>query len=74
MSEVKIVMSTHGRGEVFIDGTKVPDVTGVEMAVTAGGRNELTIKIIPTTVEVSGVYDVTTIEDKSERYANRRPE
>jgi len=29
MHKAKIVMSGHGRGEVFLDGVKVPDVKQV---------------------------------------------
>lgn len=41
--QVRIVMTDHGLGEVFIDGEKVPGLHGFEFVAEAGGFNRLTL-------------------------------
>lgn len=65
MSIVKIVMSAHGRGEVFIDGAKLMGVLELSLKCGVGEANELTLKMIPEEIEVSGEFDVSTIESDS---------
>lgn len=62
MSTVRIVMTSHGRGEVFIDGAKVAPVRSVKMSVAVDEANELTIVMIPEKIEIEGEFDVSTIE------------
>lgn len=65
MSIVKIVMSNHGRGEVFVDGAKLIGVKELSLKCAVGEANELTLKMIPDKIEVSGEFDVSTIESDS---------
>lgn len=68
MSNVRIVMTGHGRGEVFVDGRKVDAVKRITLSAEVGATNEVTITVIPETVEFEGVADVTTIEDEVRNY------
>lgn len=62
---VKIVMTGHGKGEVFVNGEKVPMVSSVEISAVAGACNQVRIELVPDQIEVSGVFDVTTIESEA---------
>lgn len=61
-SNVSIKMTDHGRGEVYLNGEKVPGVKAVSISVGVGEVNELTLTIMPTKIDVEGVLEVTTIE------------
>lgn len=68
MIKVRIVMSNHGRGEVFIDGNKVEGVRAVSFAAAVDQINVLEIKLGPAEVEIDGVADITTIGDTERRF------
>ena len=57
MSEVRIEMTGHGRGEVWIDGLKV-QATAVEFAAAVGDLNVVKVSLIPERVVVAGMADV----------------
>ncbi len=59
---VRIVMTGHGRGEVFIDGQKIERVRGFSFMCDTYDRNRLLIDIVADRVEIDGVADVTNIE------------
>lgn len=60
MADVKIVMSGHGRGKVFIDGVKVPNVEAIAFDSSAVSKypNRLTLILLPETVSIEGPADV----------------
>lgn len=58
MANVKIVMSGHGRGEVFIDGHRIECVYAVEFNARTNERNEVCLTLIPKAVEIEGPADV----------------
>ncbi len=60
--EFRLVMSGHGRGEAFIDGVKVPGVFEVSVSVGVDKTNQVTLKVHAENIEVSGEFDVTTID------------
>lgn len=62
MSNIRIVMHRHGRGEIFVDDVKVPGVFEIGMTAGVDQTNNVTIKVRAEKVDVSGVFDVTTIE------------
>lgn len=63
MPNVRIVLTSHGRGEVFIDGAPVTGVTaiGVRAGVEATNRVTLTLLANEVTIEAAEA-DVTSIE------------
>ena len=69
MSNVKIVMADHGRGEVFIDGVKLDGVRAVSMSAEVDCANSVTLTMIPAEVEIEGVFDITTIGHESREFA-----
>ena len=63
MANVKIVMTDHGRGSVFVDGVKINPVRAVEFRAEADGScNRVTLTLIPEQVEIEGPADVTIPE------------
>ena len=64
MSEanVTIKMIGHGRGEVFINGEKVPSVKSFTVAAGVGAENEVRLTLTPTVIDIEGVFDVSTIK------------
>lgn len=64
-AEVRVVLTGHGRGEVFINGEKMPCVRKVSIAAEAGNTNTVAIEINATTVDFIGRVDVTTIESEA---------
>ena len=67
---VEITLTGHGLGTVSINGEKLDGVTELRMSTSAGGRNEITFTLIPNKFQISGIYDVSTIEDDSRKYCN----
>lgn len=59
MTDVRIILTGHGRGEVFIDGQKMPGVTAIEFSASTSGKNTLVLTIVPERVEVEGPAEVT---------------
>lgn len=53
-SSIRIVMSSHGRGEVFIDGEKVKHVTGVEFSGSWNKSNTVTLTLSSPNIQVEG--------------------
>lgn len=65
-NECKIVMTDHGRGEVYLNGNLLHGVTGFDISVNTNDTNTLTLRINCPKLEVEGIYDVNTIESGSE--------
>jgi hypothetical protein len=61
MSEVRIVMQSHGRGQVFVNGVELEDVAAVEFCTGVKGVNRVTVTLIPEEVEITGIADVTQV-------------
>lgn len=64
----ELICDDHGRGRVVLDGVEVHNVTDVAIKVRVKETNEVVLKIIPSKVSVSGVFDVTSIEDEVRRF------
>jgi hypothetical protein len=62
MSNVRIVMSNHGRGEVFIDGKKIDCARNVQLSAGVDQANQVTLMLIPDTLDFEGVADVTSMD------------
>ena len=61
MSHVRIVLTNHGRGEVFIDGAPVNRVSRVEFkSDSRHPLNELILTINPQAIEIDGPAEVLT--------------
>lgn len=56
MSKLKVVMTRHGRGEVWLDGHKLPNVQSVNLDMRAGDANTATVKVYMPEVEVTGPF------------------
>ena len=65
---VVLKMNGHGQGKIFVDGK---ELKATEVYVRVGGReedgsrrfNEVTVVLIPDTVEVDGVFNVNTVTE-----------
>ena len=65
MSHVRIVMTDHGRGQVFIDGHNVPGVQSVFFDASAepGRRNSVLLTLTSRKVEIEGAAEVDPLTD-----------
>lgn len=61
MAHLKLVLTGHGRGEVFLDGKRVENVTGVNVNACVGSMNEVKITMICDQIEVEGEVDPKVI-------------
>jgi hypothetical protein len=65
-------MTSHGKGEVFLDGRKVKHVTGVEFASGVDRVNAVTLTVSSSHVEIEGpalvAIDKTSIESTEREY------
>jgi hypothetical protein len=52
MGIVKVVMTSHGRGEVFVDGVKVKGVYAVRFSGETDCSNKVIIELKPSKVEI----------------------
>jgi hypothetical protein len=59
MSHVRIVMTGHARGEVFIDGVKAEGVVAVTFSSRIEQANLLTLEMLAAQVEVEGPATVS---------------
>lgn len=64
VANLKIVMTTHGRGEVFVDGHKVSGVKSFRVTAGVDEANTIDLCIHPETIEIEGEFDVSTIESE----------
>lgn len=61
MADIRIVMTGHGRGEVFVGGVKVEKVRKIEFSSEPACTNEVRVTIIPETVEIEGPAEVSRL-------------
>jgi len=66
---IRLVMSDHGRGELFVDGVKIDCVTGVTVSTAVDSANRVTIQMHAREIEVEGVFDVSTIGSETREFA-----
>lgn len=66
MAFVRINLTGHGRGEVYVDGMRIPKVLRVEVSAEAGENNRVTFTMAAEKVEVTGVAEVTTVKRTEE--------
>lgn len=62
-NEVRIEMTGHGLGKVFIDGHEVEGVRTVKFVARGGVTNRVEIELAPKVVKVVGPADVTQFGD-----------
>lgn len=55
---VRIVMTNHGEGEVFLDGVQLEGVYAASLQVAAKGQNVVTLELRPQRVTVEGPFEV----------------
>ena len=61
MAHLKLVLSGHGRGEVFLDGKKLEHATGVNVTACVDSMNQATITVNCDQVEVEGEVDAKVV-------------
>lgn len=61
-AEVRVVLTGHARGEVLINGEKIPGVRKLAISAALDQTNTVNLEITAKSVEFVGVADVTTIE------------
>ena len=66
-------MTSHGRGQLFINDQKMNQVCAVDVTVGVDNANQMTVMFHPDEIEVSGEFDVTTIESTSRELAPGKP-
>ena len=59
-NKLRIEMTDHGRGSVYLDDVEVPDVMHVNLSCSAGGLNRAEINVTARVVEMQGPADVKT--------------
>lgn len=64
-SGIKVEMSEHGRGRVFIDGEEVEGVIALQFSTRANGKNVLLLELCADRLEISGPGEVETTNLKS---------
>lgn len=65
MSQVKIEMTGHGRGRVWVDGREMEHVRAVRFESEAHCANTVTLEFYADAVEIQALSDV--IEQKSSK-------
>lgn len=81
MADVKIVMSSRTRGQVFVDGVEITRICAIEFTAAVDAAAELRITLRPKTVEIEGpaevidvpLIEVTNMEDDEPRYVSGDP-
>lgn len=73
MANVKIAMSGHGLGEVFIDGNKILGVRAISFSSEVGGVNTVKLDLLSEVCEIdnletSQIVDVTNIGSTAREY------
>jgi hypothetical protein len=58
MHNVRIEMTGHGRGKVFLDDVEVKAVTAIDFSTQTGGLNELTLKLYVEGATITGPVEV----------------
>lgn len=69
MIKARIVMTAPGRGEVFIDGIKVPHLNAFSLECKAGEYNKLRLELFAEEVEFEGEVDTTCIDSSETEHA-----
>ena len=67
--QVRVVMTAHGRGEVFVDGQKIKGVKSLSFSAAVDSPNLLNLTIGAEQVEIDGVacVDLSNIGDTERR-------
>lgn len=58
MNNVRIVMTGHGQGEVWLDGERVEGITEIGFRASANGLNELRLSFNVQEVEIEGPVEI----------------
>ena len=65
MSHIRIVMTGHGRGEVFVDGQQVQDVQSIQFAADARNcANEVVLTVTPKTLDIDAPAILATRDSR----------
>lgn len=62
-SNIRAVITSHGRGEIFLNGEKVAGVRKIEISCGVDEINEVRLTLNVDAIEVDGEFDVTSIDD-----------
>lgn len=63
MDKFKIVLSAHGRGEVWRNGEKVKGVRSVTVRAGVDQLNVVTLELFAPDVEIEGAADIKDLVD-----------
>lgn len=67
MAKVRIVLTKHGRGEVYLDDAKLPGVRALYVSAEVDATNRVTLEFVPDQIEIEGEFDVSTVESPAHR-------
>lgn len=56
---VTIVMTDHGKGRVWVDDVEIKNIRKIRFTSGSGERNELTLALLPTVVDVTTMASVS---------------
>lgn len=59
---VRIVMTDHGRGEVWVDGQKIPNVCAVRFVAEEGRPNAVQVEIVAKAIDIEGPASLTVMQ------------
>ena len=60
--KVRVILSSHGKGEVWIDNFKVPKVRALKIEASASNENLVTLTILAPELEFEGLAKVQASE------------
>lgn len=63
MKEIRIEMTSHGRGKVFADGQELHGITVIKFESEPHGLNRVTLTFIPKVVVITG--PVRIVEERA---------
>ena len=54
--------------EIWINGERLNNVTAISLAIGVDNLHRMVVEMIPTKIELAGVFDVTTLDSTAREY------
>ena len=68
-ADIRVVMSAHGRGEVFLNGQKLEGVNRIKIDVGVDQLNIVHVEFATSKVSFDGLVDLTDLGSYERRFA-----
>lgn len=63
-SKVRIVLTGHGRGNVWVDGQEIQGIIRIFVQAGMGDKNLITLNVVSSNIEIEGLMEVKTTDVK----------